>query len=196
MNSIIYKKKRFLTVDRSVWLVWYCRVFLLSFFRYQLSLNLLFIFFSSFFFLFFLFSFFLICFLFFIFSFSIFLTHQSSMSQLVHFSTSGESVSQFWFYSAIFSLSSIGGSNSNLTCCRINACAYLLSHIHAQNEIFGCIYRNPTLDVKTCWQVPISETIAEITDEKVCYQLDDFNIDLLKSETMIDTKDFFALFHT
>ena len=61
-----------------------------------------------------------------------------------------------------------------------------------KNEIFGCIYRHPTMDVKTFNEKYFNEFIARITDEKkVCYLAGDFNIDLLKSETIPDTKDFF-----
>ena len=61
-----------------------------------------------------------------------------------------------------------------------------------KNEIFGCIYRHPTMDVKTFNEKYFNEIIAKINDEKkICYLAGDFNIDLLKSETITDTKDFF-----
>ena len=61
-----------------------------------------------------------------------------------------------------------------------------------KNEIFGCIYRHPTMDLKTFNENYFNDVIAKITDEKkTCYLAGDFNIDLLKSETNTDTKDFF-----
>ena len=61
-----------------------------------------------------------------------------------------------------------------------------------KNEIFGCIYRHPTMDTKTFNDKYFNEVISKITDEKkICYLAGDFNIDLLKSETIGDTKDFF-----
>ena len=61
-----------------------------------------------------------------------------------------------------------------------------------KNEIYGCIYRHPTMDVKYFNEKYFNEVISKITDEKkVCYLAGDFNIDLLKSETNSDTKDFF-----
>ncbi len=61
-----------------------------------------------------------------------------------------------------------------------------------KNEIYGCIYRHPTMDVKSFNEKYFNEVISKITDEKkVCYLAGDFNIDLLKSETNPDTKDFF-----
>ena len=61
-----------------------------------------------------------------------------------------------------------------------------------KNEIFGCIYRHPTMDVKPFNEEYFNEIIAKINDEKkICYLAGDFNIDLLKSETITDTKDFF-----
>ena len=63
-----------------------------------------------------------------------------------------------------------------------------------KNEIFGCMYISPTMDVKTFNDKHLSETIAKITDEKkVCNLAGDFNRALLKSETIIDTKDFFDI---
>ena len=48
------------------------------------------------------------------------------------------------------------------------------------------------MDVKTFNEKYFNEVISKITDEKkVCYLAGDFNIDLLKSETNSDTKDFF-----
>ena len=61
-----------------------------------------------------------------------------------------------------------------------------------KNEIFGCIYKHPTLDTKSFNEKYFHDVIAKITDEeKLCYLAGDFNIDLLKSETNSDTKDFF-----
>ncbi len=61
-----------------------------------------------------------------------------------------------------------------------------------KNEIYGCIYRHPTMDVKSFNEKYFNEVISKITDEKkVCYLAGDFNIDLLKSETIPDTKDFY-----
>ena len=61
-----------------------------------------------------------------------------------------------------------------------------------KNEIIGCIYRHPTMDTKTFNEKYFNEVISKITDEKkVCYLAGDFNIDLLNSETVPDTKDFF-----
>ena len=61
-----------------------------------------------------------------------------------------------------------------------------------KNEIFGCIYRHPTMDVKTFNEKYFNGIIAKINDErKTCYLAGDFNIDLLKSETIPDIKDFF-----
>ena len=60
-----------------------------------------------------------------------------------------------------------------------------------KNEIFGCIYRHPTMSVKS-FNEYFNHVIAKITDEKkICYLAGDFNIDLLKSESVNDTKDFF-----
>ena len=48
------------------------------------------------------------------------------------------------------------------------------------------------MDVKTFNEKYFNEAIAKITDEKkTCYLAGDFNIDLLKSETIAETKDFF-----
>ena len=56
-----------------------------------------------------------------------------------------------------------------------------------KNEIFGCIYRHPTMDIKTFNDKYFNEVITKITDEKkTCYLTGDFNIDHLKSE-MTDT---------
>ena len=60
-----------------------------------------------------------------------------------------------------------------------------------KNEIFGCIYRHPTMDTKIFNEKYFNEVVTKITDEKkICYLAGDFNIDLMKSEVMTDTKDF------
>ena len=65
-----------------------------------------------------------------------------------------------------------------------------------KNEIFGCIYRHPTMDIKTFNDKYFNEIMTKITDEKkTCYLAGDFNIDLLKSE-MTDTKDYFDILTT
>ena len=52
-----------------------------------------------------------------------------------------------------------------------------------KNEIFGCIYRHPSMDVKSFNEKYFNEVIAKITDEKKIwgYLAGDFDIDLLKS---------------
>ena len=48
------------------------------------------------------------------------------------------------------------------------------------------------MDVKSFNETHFSEVILKITNEKkVCYLAGDFNISLLKSETVPETKDFF-----
>ena len=48
------------------------------------------------------------------------------------------------------------------------------------------------MEAKTLHENYFSNTISKITDEKkICYSSGDFNIDLLKSDTSADTKDFF-----
>ena len=50
-----------------------------------------------------------------------------------------------------------------------------------KNEIFGCNYRYPSMDVKTFNEKYLDKIIEKITDEKkICYLAGDFNIDLLK----------------
>ena len=53
------------------------------------------------------------------------------------------------------------------------------------------IYRHPTMDIKIFKEKYFNEVVTKITDEKkICYLAGDFNIDLMKSEVMTDTKDF------
>ena len=51
-----------------------------------------------------------------------------------------------------------------------------------KNEVFGCIYRHPSMDINTFNEKYFNDTVAKITEEKkICYLAGDFNIDLLKS---------------
>ena len=60
-----------------------------------------------------------------------------------------------------------------------------------KNIIVGCIYKHPTLDTKSFNEKYFNDVIAKITNEKkLCYLAGDFNIDLLKSDSNPDTKDF------
>ena len=50
------------------------------------------------------------------------------------------------------------------------------------------------MDIKTFNEKYFNEVITKITDEKkICYLAGDFNIDLLKTETNADSKDFFDI---
>ena len=61
-----------------------------------------------------------------------------------------------------------------------------------KNEIFGCIYRHPSMDINSFNEKYFNETISRLNEErKICYLAGDFNIDLLKSDTHNHSKDFF-----
>ena len=51
-----------------------------------------------------------------------------------------------------------------------------------KNEVFGCIYRHPSMDINSFNEKYFNDTVAMITEEKkICYPAGDF--DLLKSDT-------------
>ena len=61
-----------------------------------------------------------------------------------------------------------------------------------KNTIIGCIYRHPTMDVKSFNEKYFNNVISKITTEKkICYLAGDFNIDLLQSDSNALIKDFF-----
>lgn len=61
-----------------------------------------------------------------------------------------------------------------------------------KNDILGCVYRHPSMDVNSFNEKYLNDTMAKLTEErKICYLAGDFNIDLLKSDTDDHTKDFF-----
>ena len=63
-----------------------------------------------------------------------------------------------------------------------------------KNVIIGCIYRHPTMDIKTFNEKYFNNLMTKINNEKkACYLLGDFNIDLLQTESNIHTKDFFDI---
>ena len=63
-----------------------------------------------------------------------------------------------------------------------------------KNEIIGCIYRHPTMEIKPFNENYFEDLIAKLADEKkICYLAGDFNIDLLQSETDSNIKDFFDI---
>ena len=63
-----------------------------------------------------------------------------------------------------------------------------------KNEIVGCIYRHPTMEIKPFNENYFEGLITKITEEKkICYLAGDFNIDLLQSETDSNIKDFFDI---
>ena len=61
-----------------------------------------------------------------------------------------------------------------------------------KNDILGCVYRHPSMDINSFNEKYLNDTMAKLTEErKICYLAGDFNIDLLKSDTDEHTKDFF-----
>ena len=63
-----------------------------------------------------------------------------------------------------------------------------------KNEIVGCIYRHPTMEIKPFNENYFEDFITKITNEKkICYLAGDFNINLLQSETDSNIKDFFDI---
>ena len=63
-----------------------------------------------------------------------------------------------------------------------------------KNEIFGCIYRHPSMDIETFNRNYFSDFIAKLTAEnKICYLAGDFNVDLLQTEKHDDVREFFEI---
>ena len=61
-----------------------------------------------------------------------------------------------------------------------------------KNEIFGCIYRHPTMDIDAFNRNYFADFMAKLSAEnKICYLAGDFNIDLLQTETNDDVREFF-----
>ena len=61
-----------------------------------------------------------------------------------------------------------------------------------KNEIFGCIYRHPTMDIKSFNKNYFHDFISGLTAEnRICYLAGDFNVDLLRTDNDDEVRKFF-----